>query len=171
MRMQERALALVVLSLGLGGCGYATFSSPQFDAVRGLFPREVGVDLESLAWTLRWAGEAQPVLPVIVKDQFVFTHRSGVQVTFDGWQVTRVAGLLGREVLTLRLDDGGGLSIESGARQLFEGPCSPWQRGPAGYEQRCEGLGRNEIALDEAGNISRLSFTIHPEYGALVLER
>ncbi len=171
MRMRERALALLVVSASLASCGYATFSSPQFDAVRGLFPKETGVDLEGLAWTLRWAGEAQPVLPVVVKDQFVFTHRSGVQVTFDGWQVTRVAGLLGREVLTLRLDDGGGLSIESGARQLFEGPCSPWQRGPAGYEQRCEGLGPNEIALDEAGNISRLSFTIHPEYGALVLER
>jgi hypothetical protein len=37
--------------------------------------------------------------------------------------------------------------------------------------QRCEGLPDSTITLDEAGNIARLSFTIHPSYPALVLER
>jgi hypothetical protein len=160
-----------LLAVGLAGCGYATFSSPQYDAVRGLFPKEEGVDLDSLAWSLEWAGESQPVLPVVVDEAFIFTHRSGVQVSFDGWNITRVAGLLGQEVLTLRLSEAGMLRIASGAREVYAGVCGPWAITPGGYGQRCEGLPAREIALDGEGNITRLSFTIHPDYPALVLRR
>ena len=161
----------VLLTAGLAGCGYATFSSSQYDAVRGLFPKEESVDLDSLAWSLEWAGESQPVLPVVVGEAFIFTHRSGVQVSFDGWNITRVAGLLGQEVLTLRLSEAGMLRIASGAREVYAGACEPWARAQAGYGQRCEGLPSREIALDGEGNITRLSFTIHPDYPALVLRR
>jgi len=166
-----KLLSGVLLAVGLAGCGYATFSSPQYDAVRGLFPKEEGVDLASLAWSLEWAGESQPVLPVVVDGAFIFTHRSGVQVSFDGWNITRVAGLLGQEVLTLRLNEAGMLRIASGAREVYAGGCEPWAITPGGYGQRCEGLPAREIALDGEGNITRLSFTIHPDYPALVLRR
>ena len=166
-----KLLSGVLLAVGLAGCGYATFSSPQYDAVRGLFPKEEGVDLDSLAWSLEWAGESQPVLPVVVDGAFIFTHRSGVQVSFDGWNITRVAGLLGQEVLTLRLNEAGMLRIASGAREVYAGVCEPWAITPAGYGQGCEGLPAREIALDGEGNITRLSFTIHPDYPALVLWR
>ena len=164
-------LLVALLAAGLSGCGYATFSSPQYEAVRGLFPKEEGVDLDSLAWSLEWAGESQPVLPVVVDEAFIFTHRSGVQVSFDGWNITRVAGLLGQEVLTLRLSEAGMLRIASGAREVYAGACEPWARTPAGYCQRCEGLPSRKIALDGEGNITRLSFIIHPDYPALVLRR
>ena len=166
-----KLLSGVLLAAGLSACGYATFSSPQYDAVRGLFPKEEGVDLDSLAWSLEWAGESQPVLPVVVGGAFIFTHRSGVQVSFDGWNITRVAGLLGQEVLTLRLNEAGMLRIASGAREVYAGVCEPWAITPGGYGQRCEGLPAREIALDGEGNITRLSFTIHPDYPALVLRR
>ena len=42
-------LFVALLAVGLSGCGYATFSSPQYEAVRGLFPKEEGVDLDSLS--------------------------------------------------------------------------------------------------------------------------
>ena len=164
-------LLVALLAAGLSGCGYATFSSPQYETVRGLFPKEQGVDLDSLAWSLEWAGESQPVLPVVVDDAFIFTHRSGVTVSFDGWNITRVAGLLGQEVLTLRLSEAGMLRIASGAREVYAGACEPWAHARAGYDQRCEGLPPREIALDGEGNITRLSFTIHPDYPALVLRR
>ena len=164
-------LLLSLLAAGLSGCGYATFSSPQYEAVRGLFPKEEGIDLDSLAWSLEWAGESQPVLPVVVDEAFIFTHQSGVQVSFDGWNITRVAGLLGQEVLTLRLGETGMLRIASGAREVYAGACEPWAQTRAGYGQRCEGLPSREIALDGEGNITRLSFTIHPDYPALVLQR
>ena len=164
-------LFVALLAFGLSGCGYATFSSPQYEAVRGLFPKEEGVDLDSLAWSLEWAGESQPVLPVVVEEAFVFTHRSGVAVSFDGWNITRVAGLLGQEVLTLRFSEAGMLLIASGAREVYAGACEPWARTPAGYGQRCEGLPSRKIALDGEGNITSLSFTIHPDYPALELRR
>ena len=164
-------LFAALLAFGLSGCGYATFSSPQYEAVRGLFPKEEGVDLDSLAWSLEWAGESQPVLPVVVDDAFIFTHRSGVQVSFDGWNITRVAGLLGQEVLTLRFSEAGMLLIASGAREVYAGACEPWARTPAGYDQRCEGLPSRKIVLDGEGNITSLSFTIHPDYPALELRR
>jgi len=166
-----KLLSGVLLAAGLSGCGYATFSSPQYEAVRGLFPQEEGVDLDALAWSLEWAGERQPVLPVVVEEAFIFTHRSGVQVSFDGWNITRVAGLLGQEVLTLRLSEAGVLRIASGAREVYAGACEPWVRTETGYGQGCEGLPSREIALDGAGNITSLSFTIHPDYPALVLRR
>jgi len=164
-------LFALLLAAGLSGCGYATFSSPQYEAVRGLFPQEEGVDLDALAWSLEWAGERQPVLPVVVEEAFIFTHRSGVQVSFDGWNITRVAGLLGQEVLTLRLSEAGVLRIASGAREVYAGACEPWVRTETGYGQGCEGLPSREIALDGEGNITSLSFTIHPDYPALVLRR
>ena len=166
---------LTIVSLGsllaLSGCAYTTFSAPQFETVRALLPKEPAVDFEPLTWTLYWAGEAQPVVPVAVSGQFVFTHRSGVEVTFDGWQITRVAGLLGREVLTRALGEDSVLRMSAGSRQILATPCAPWAREPLRWVQRCEGLPDSEITLDEAGNILRLSFTIHPSYPALVLER
>ena len=170
--MQLRLVALVLGGLaGLPGCAYTTISAPQFDVVRALFPKASPVDFEPLTWSLIWAGEAQPVVPVAVADQFVFTHRSGVEVTFNGWNVTRVAGLLGREVLTLAIGADDVLRIDAGGRQIYAGACAPWERRGLILAQRCEGLAASEIRLDEAGQISRLSFTIHPDYPALVLER
>ena len=113
--MKLRLLALVLGGLaGLPGCAYTTISAPQFEAVRALFPKASPVDFEPLTWSLIWAGEVQPVVPVVVADQFVFTHRSGVEVTFNGWNVTRVAGLLGREVLTLAIGADDVLRIDAG---------------------------------------------------------
>lgn len=166
-----RSLALATLALTLNGCAYVTLQAPQLNAVRALFPGKSAVDFTPFTWRLRWAGEEQPVVPVAIKDQFVFTHESGVQVTFDGWNITRVAGLLGREPLALRLDDDHILRIEQGLRGIYEGACSPWQEEKRGYLQRCEGLPPRRITLDEGGNIQALSFTIHPDYPALVLER
>ena len=166
-----RNLVLAALALSLAGCAYVTVQAPQLNAVRALFPGKAAVDFAPFTWRLRWAGEQQPVVPVAIQDQFVFTHESGVQVTFDGWNITRVAGLLGREPLTLRLDTGQTLRIEQGLRSIYEGACSPWQQEGQAYLQRCEGLPPRRITLDTDGNIQALSFTIHPDYPALVLER
>lgn len=171
---QVRAMRLGLaglLSLALPGCAYVTVQAPQLEAVRALFPAGPAVDFEPFTWRLRWAGSEQPVVPVAVKGQFVFTHESGVQVTFDGWNITRVAGLLGREPLTLSLDEGSVLRIRQGLQAVYTGSCEPWQKEAPGFVQRCEGLEPRRITLDEAGNIQALSFIIHPAYPALELER
>ena len=160
-----------ILLAALQGCAYITLQAPQFDAVRALFPSGPAVDFEPFTWRLLWAGSEQPVVPVAVKDQFVFTHESGVQVTFDGWNITRVAGLLGREALLLTFDEEGVLRITQGLQGIYEGPCGPWTTEPNGFSQHCESLQPRRITLDESGNIQALSFTIHPAYPALVLER
>lgn len=161
-------LALVTL---LGSCGYSSLSVPQYEALEGLLRRDKGVDFSELAWSLEWAGATQGVYPVAVADRFVFTQESGVEVHFDGWHVTRVAGLLGREPLTLDYDSEGQLTIQSGRRVFFEGRCFPWEARGLVLEQSCPGLGTNRIARNEVGNILALSFIIHPAYPALVLRR
>ena len=140
-------------------------SSSQYDAVRGLFPKEESVDLDSLAWSPSKLYSCCPWWWA----RLILS--GGVQVSFDGWNITRVAGLLGQEVLTLRLSEAGMLLIASGAREVYAGACEPWARTPAGYGQRCEGLPSRKIALDGEGNITSLSFTIHPDYPALELRR
>ena len=160
-----------LLSIALAGCAYVTVQAPQLNAVRALFPANAAVDFEPFTWRLRWAGSEQPVVPVAVKGQFVFTHESGVQVTFDGWNITRVAGLLGREPLTLSIDEALVLQIRQGIQTVYTGSCEPWQDETPGFVQRCEGLEPRRITLDEAGNIQALSFIIHPAYPALLLER
>ena len=74
-----------------------------------------------------------------------------------------------RKALAIGADDV--LRIDAGGRQIYAGACAPWERRGLILAQRCEGLAASEIRLDEAGQISRLSFTIHPDYPALVLER
>lgn len=170
--MRTALLAGAALLLAaLQGCAYVTVQAPQLTAVRDLFPSDPTVDFEPFTWRLRWAGSEQPVVPVAVYDQFVFTHKSGVQVTFDGWNITRVAGLLGREALILTLNEAGVLLITQGLQGIYEGPCEPWATEPNGFSQRCEDLEPRRITLDQSGNIQALSFTIHPSYPALVLER
>jgi hypothetical protein len=165
------ALPVLLLCVLLAGCGYATFSAPQLGALRALLPAEEGVDLKPYEWRLSWGGESQPVVAVTVPEAVVFTHRNGVAVTFDGWQVTRVEGLLGDLPLELLFDESGAVQLQLGARRIFQGQCSPWQPVSSGFAQECEGLGLNEIRLDEEGNITALSFIIHPDYNALVLQR
>ena len=160
-----------LLLAALQGCAYVTLQAPQLTAVRALFPSDPMVDFEPFTWRLRWAGSEQPVVPVVVNDQFVFTHKSGVQVTFDGWNITRVAGLLGREALILTLNEVGVLRITQGLQGIYEGSCEPWATEPNGFAQRCEDLEPRRITLDQSGNIQALSFTIHPSYPALVLKR
>lgn len=160
-----------LLSLALSGCAYVTVQAPQLEAVRALFPADPSVDFRPFTWRLRWAGLEQTVVPLAVKGQFVFTNQSGVQVTFDGWNITRVAGLLGREPITLSLDENSVLRIRQGLQIVYEGPCEPWQDDAPGFAQRCEGLEPRRITLNQAGNIQVLSFIIHPSYPPLVLER
>jgi hypothetical protein len=136
-----------------------------------LFPAAETVDFGSFTWRLRWAGEEQPVIAVSVGDFFLFTHRSGVEVAFDGWQVTQVSGLMGREPVVLNMSAEGSLRIDLGVTVVHQGACEAWERSDQGFTQFCEGLGRNLIILDGAGNITGLSFIIHPAYPALVLER
>ena len=88
------------------------------------------MDFEPFTWRLRWAGSEQPVVPVAVNDQFVFTHKSGVQVTFDGWNITRVAGLLGREALILTLNEVGVLRITRAFKASIKAPANPGQPNP-----------------------------------------
>lgn len=157
--------------LATAGCAHVTVRAPQLDVVRALLPADPVVDFAPFTWRLRWAGSEQPVVPVSIKGQFVFTHASGVQVTFDGWNITRVAGLLGREPVTLSLEETSILRIAQGIQNIYTGACKPWEAEGLGFVQRCEGLEPRRITLDEAGNIQSLSFIIHPAYSQLVLER
>lgn len=166
-----RVMLFLFQALVLPGCAYVTVQAPQLSAVKRLLASESAVDFGPFTWALRWAGAEQPVIPVSVANQFVFTHASGVEVTFDGWNITRVAGLLGREPITMRLDDSQVLRIQQGVQAVYEGVCMPWAKDEAGYVQRCEGLDPRRIELDEVGNIQALSFIIHPDYPALLLRR
>lgn len=155
----------------LQSCAYVTVSAPQLGALRDLFPQKGEVDFSPFTWELLWGGEAQSVVAVTVRDQVVFTEPGGVTVTFDGWQVRRVTGLLGPEPVNLNVDEMGRMRIDIAGRQVYEGRCSAWIRNAAGYSQACEGLGANFIGLGPQENITRLSFIIHPAYPALSLRR
>ena len=169
--MMIKVLAASICVLLLQSCAFVTLSAPQFDTLRGLFPGDAEVDFSPFTWELQWGGEAQSVVAVTLRDQVVFTEPSGVTVTFDGWQVRRVTGLLGPEPINLAVDEAGQMSIDFAGRLVYEGRCSSWIRGAAGYSQVCEGLGVNSIDLGPQENITRLSFIIHPAYPALALRR
>lgn len=166
-----KRLTLGLLAFLLTSCAYVTLQAPQLSAVRALFPSQATVDFAPFLWSLRWAGSEQPVIPVAVGEQVVFTHESGVQVSFDGWNVTRVAGLLGQEPITLSLDEQQMLRIAQGFATIYEGLCGGWVEEGSEYVQRCEGLAPRRITLDDSKTIQALSFVIHPDYPPLLLYR
>lgn len=168
----RRSCSMFLIAPLLSACSHIAVEARQVSALRGLlFPSQSEVDLSPFTWRLHWAGAEESVVSVALNDHYVFTHKSGVQVSFDGWNITRVSGLVGTESVVLKLDQDKTLRIEQGPRRLYEGACSAWAREAPGFVQRCEGLAPRRITIDQAGNIRALSFMIHPAYPALLLER
>lgn len=165
------SIAGLMHALVLSGCAYVSVQLPQYGVVQQLLPQAEQVDFSSFTWELSWAGRTQPVIAVAVAPLVVFTHENGIEVEFDGWNVTRVKGLLGEEALVLTMDGDRQLRIRQSARLIYAGSCSDWVIEDGAWIQRCDGLSPARISLDAAGNIDALSFTIHPEYPALSLKR
>jgi hypothetical protein len=167
----RNAFMLAVLVSTLGACTHVHVALPQLDSARGaFFGDRDGIALEAFSWEGIWADRRIDLLPVLHEGKTVFSDPPGeVIVVFDGWNVNRVTGLLGREAVLLSLGAGDRLTITQGGYAIFAGSCTPWAKGSEGWEQSCEGLGNNHIELGEGGNVRSLSFMIHPAYPPLLL--
>ena len=163
---------LGILTLTLG-CQHLRVSIPQAQVLRALLPgEESAVNVEQFRWVASLRDAEETLLPITYEGNIVFSDRAAkVYVVFDGWNVLRVAGFLGPEVLSLRTDTQRVLTVSQGGQRVFQGACSDWVALPLGWQQTCEGLGENRIDLDSSGNIVALSFHIHPDYPALRLIR
>ena len=67
---------------------------PQYDAVRGLFPKEESVDLDSLAWSPRGCGK--PARAARGGGRGLYFYASKRRSVSSMVNITRVAGLLGK---------------------------------------------------------------------------
>ena len=172
-----RSFALLLV-LFAAGCNHVALSLPQLEAARAFVSAPRGeVDLEAFEWTLTWGGESAPVVPVIVEDAFIFTNPGGAAVSFNGWQIFRVAGLLPRGALERSVAEDGTHLIYAGDLLLVEGRCEPWVRvpfedGSFEWRQHCAPFeGENRLRIDNAGNMVEIEFTVHPAYAPLRLQR
>lgn len=173
-----KAFFLITLaSIGIQAC---SFRSTQLDLLMSVFEEEQeAVAVEELAWTLIWAGDDYSLLPVIPgQDNItIFVDLEGTTaITFDGFQVIDVTGLLPNDldIVISKTDMGLDYSIddETFAAHLCEEFSSSLQGSSTVWVQNCEsseGPYTNEIRVNEAGSITLLQFMIHPDYPMITL--
>ena len=170
---------LAALSLLLSGCGGFSFHSNQFLLAKSVvFSKEVKIP--ELNWTLNWDNESILLLPTNVKTETWFVAAGDVLVRFDGWQIVEVANVLPGGVQIFLEMESDKMTIRNRSGDIIGSyQCAPWSvlrqetEIALKYIQQCydtkvEFL--NHIYLDEKLMITRLKFTIHPNYPPLVLQ-
>ena len=168
-----------VLLLGLvGGCA-VSFQSTQYNALKTMLsPKTVILP----SWQLRWLGIEKKLYPVNLDKETLFTDGDVLEIYFDGWNVTRVEGLMAYRSL-MRSDQGrmSPLNQVIASRVLQDGLiltelnrvqwawssvryaewyCSDWQAvtdGPQDYQQICYSLGENYRQAVRADNLIGLN--------------
>ncbi len=171
-----KVLGLIIAVCCLQGC---SFSSTQLDLISTIWNRESEfISFEELAWTGIWSGQDYRVIPVFPPNESLtnFMNNDGVIVSFDGWQVTRIEGILPDELRVRIVESDAGLEyLIEGERIAFH-ECEEFASSLEGsttvWVQNCSSPGgayTNEIRVNGSGAITLLRFMIHPDYPMLTL--
>ena len=165
---------LFVAGLLNSGCSIS-FQSNQLDRLVSLFSNEED-PYAHLIWNASWANRQFELYAISLPAETVFANDQGVQLHFDGWNITEAQGFL---------PNGQSARIESQADELLyfiderlfdRHVCAEWRSshsvdGSTRYLQDCEGREpySNKINIDAAGEIVSLEFLLHPQYPALTM--
>ncbi len=182
MRIFNKVLSLLLLSLVLTGCQAVQFHSVQWNTVMDIRDarREQERSLEELAWILTWNNEQHTLFPIITPEtgRVDFMNDSGsIMVSYLRQQVIAAHGLLplGQNV-EIERNELGGLEYEIDANIVSRNNCEPIGYTMDGdmtiWRQPCrspEGDYSNEIRVNGDGLVEYLSFTILPGYPPLRL--
>lgn len=175
--MKIRACLAVVVLVLLAGCNVR---SPQMDLARYATSGAggEGFDTEAFAWRMRFNDMESRVYAISVGDGIVFANEDGLEIAFDGWDVLLVSGMPGAVgLITVDKSSEPRQHRVHGLNETFAVDCrEPQQRG-GGWRTRCEHRTDDrvyrmdhEIDLAEDGRITRISASLVPGAGPLVLE-
>ena len=184
MRRGTSTLALLGLS-ALGVVAGCSVTPKQAYELRRLLPsaeKREAERLAAVAWRLRFAGAEYLVLPTTTPEGgLVFYGANGLQVSFDGREVTAIERLPGAYG-SLRVEKSGDeRRYVRGGRRTYAVRCSPsieWQvrPGQAGWRMECRGslndtpvVIRHTVDWDANRVPTRISATIAPGTAPLVL--
>ncbi len=167
----------LAFSLLLAGC---SVHSGQLDGVRQLMSGDEADLLKDAEWQANWDGNQYTLYAVNAGAETIFAFDNRLLVRFDGWNITQVVGVL-ESVGPIRIEQQNSewLFFEN-ERLLSRDRCSDWlkQQDVANgveYRQECSRQNTsvtysNSIRINAAGFITRLAFSVHPEYPSLIME-
>jgi hypothetical protein len=141
------------------GC---TFSAPQFDSaislVENIILSEETISINDPAtWFASVDGRGAVLNPYVSNDLIVFANADGDAIAFDGWTIRSVVGFGLPGPLSISGKDGIRTFTVEGHQTVTN--CDPWNLEDLFWSQTCSS-GSGEIALDDEGNIKRITMAI-----------
>lgn len=167
--------AYLMIPLLLAGC---SFRSEQLDMARQMAPGGDSVDVNDYAWRLKFNETETQVYAISVGSGIVFANEQGLEVAFDGWDVLVVSGMPG-SLGSIRVDKTVSPRVHhvEGLDESFEVACEEPERVPTGWHVDCRHEGNervyamdHDIRLSSDGRITRISASLIPGVGPVVLE-
>ncbi len=169
-------LLIIMSCFAISAC---SFQSAQYQLIKSLLVDEdEGIALNELAWTLSWQDKSYELLPFISEDltETYFMDNETIKVSFDGWQIFSVEGLLPTEEEVRIIKTDAGLQYFLGSDLISYHVCTDFvssiNNGMTIWKQNCgaeKGDYVNEIQVNQAGAIVLLNFKIHPAYSMIKL--
>ncbi len=175
--MGASRFSVFLLIILLSGC---SFHSNQWNILSSLWQLEEGPQKN---WQVRWSNRVFDVFAINAGQEVIFADGDGFILRFDGWQVTKVEGLLpAQDTLNISMEESSSgegtlLQYAGTASRFGEQQCTNWLLSDrlgsndleqyAVYEQDCatgQGPVTHSIALNGEGQLVALSFTLHPAY-------
>ena len=156
---------LLVMSVGaflgavVSGC---MFSAPQFESAIVLAQSIIAsgnpqsVD-ETATWFASVDGTGAVLNPYVSNDLIVFANTDGDAIAFDGWTIRSVIGFGLSEPLSISGKHGVRTFTVSGKKTQTK--CDEWSLAALVWSQTCSN-GSGEIALDDEGNIQKITMPI-----------
>ena len=175
------AVLLMLFVVSSTGCNVSLQSS-QFTFVKNLLKAKPPVAEKN--WQVTWGGRDYLVYAVNHSDGIYFANESGLFVSFEGSQVTRLSlpsfqNKTAVQITKMVLDDGT-ISLQfqnQGGRNMGSHLCSSWQsvvsqNGSKGWKQECaDGSDRytNEIRANDQWQIVSLKQVVVPGVAPIVI--
>ena len=176
-----QALLLMLFVVSSIGCNVSLQSS-QYAFVKNLLKSEPQVVEKN--WQVAWDGRDYLVYAVNHSDGIYFANESGLLVSFEGSQVTRlslprVQNKKAVQITKMVLDDGT-ISLQfqnQGGRNMVSHLCSSWQSvvsqdGSKGWKQECadrSDMYTNEIRANARGQIVSVKQVLVPGVAPIVI--
>ena len=164
------------------GCHFS-FHSNQYGMFKGMiesFSGDINEASSIPEWVLDWSGYELKMLPTTVADETWFVGAGDVVIRFDGWQIHRVDNLLPRGITITNKISEYELTVWENEKFISRYECSNWISDGNALEtnrllrQTCFAQDQefeNMIKVGDQGEITELSFIVHPNYPAVLLKR
>lgn len=171
-----KSFNLIITLFFLSAC---SFHSSQLNMITSLVLEESN-DGPVPNWTIEWADIRYKVYAINNENYIYFADYEDNFVEFDGWQISKVSGLLAFDVsIEIIIRESNMYFLENDS-QIYNAKCQSWQRSSVNvdaslvYSQECVGYNPNEsftniIVINDLGYIISLKYKIHPDYPPLAI--